>query len=84
MTETERQLNNENGYTIVVYMPPQASSTEVEAVFNAVADVVHDTTKNRGYWDPFVVGYAGDMMGIDNDPEGWPTRVANPKRTRVA
>lgn len=77
-------FNGEKGYTIFVYVPPEAGPEATERIFEAVADVVHSAEPDRGYWDPFVVVHAGDYLGVDDDPQDWPISVANPKRARVS
>jgi hypothetical protein len=57
----------ERGYTIGVYLPPQAPWEAVEATLDAIADHVHSLPGDD--WDGFVVGLAGDILGIDGEPE---------------
>ncbi len=57
----------ERGYTIGVYLPPQAPWETVEAALDVIVDHVH-SLPGEG-WDGFVVGLAGDILGIDGEPE---------------
>lgn len=59
----------EHGYTIGVYLPPQAPWETVDATLDVIADHVH-SLPGEG-WDGFVVGLAGDQLGIDTAlPDG--------------
>jgi hypothetical protein len=70
------ELNTKNGFTIGIYLPPEAPTEIVEKVFDRVAELVYgELTADRGAWDPFVVGRAGDLMRIDHDCECCPPHV---------
>jgi hypothetical protein len=61
-------VHAERGYTIGVYFPPEAPWDIVDATIDFIADHVHGA--DRQGWDAFVVGHAGDHLGIDGEPEG--------------
>lgn len=51
------------GYTIAVWLPPEAADAVVEELCDRIAALVHVTYANRG-WDGHVVGQAGDPLAI--------------------
>lgn len=74
MTETPDEViaataavHARRGYTISVYLPPQAPWEVVEATMDLIADHVHGLPREG--WDGFVVGHTGDVLGIDGEPE---------------
>lgn len=64
----EPPLNTTDGYTISVYFPPGSDPEGVSDFLSRVAadaeQLPHDTD------DAFVVGHAGDVLGIDRDCGG--------------
>lgn len=63
----QRPLRHEqDGYTIAVYFPPAAPWDAVEAFLDRAAEDAYGI--ERESWDPFVVGRAGDQLGIDAEP----------------
>lgn len=57
-----------SGYTIGVYIPPEASAADLDAIMTRVADAVHDY-QYEGQWDPHVVGHAGDLLYVEHHPD---------------
>ena len=64
------------GYTIGVYLPPEATEADIDAIMTKVADAVHGH-QHEGPWDPFVVGHAGDWLYIDHHPDQVPDYAAH-------
>jgi hypothetical protein len=60
-------LNTTDGFTVSVYFPPGSDPAWVSDFLSRVAEdayrMPHDTD------DAFVVGHAGDVLGIDHDTE---------------
>lgn len=57
-----------SGYTIGVYLPPEASEADLDAIMTRVADAVHGH-QYEGQWDPHVVGHAGDLLYVEHHPD---------------
>jgi hypothetical protein len=57
-------LHNRFGYTVGVYFPPQAPEDVIEAFFDRVTSDAYSI--DRGAWDAFVVGLAGDQLGVED------------------
>ncbi len=55
----------QRGYTIGVYLPPQAPWETVDETLDVIADHVHSLPRDG--WDGFVVGLAGDWLGLDGE-----------------
>ena len=54
------------GFTIGVYLPPQATAEDIDALTTAIADAAYNHTVR---WDPEVVGLPGDPLGaVDGQP----------------
>jgi hypothetical protein len=70
-------LNTEKGFTVGIYFPEGADPEVVQRVFDRVTKLVYgELTEDRGEWDPFIVGYAGDVLQIDmNGHECCPPHV---------
>lgn len=67
MTEP-RNLDTRSGFTIGVYLPPDAPKEAVEEVFDRISMVVYGgLLAERGNWDPMVVGRRGDVFHVDSD-----------------
>lgn len=56
------------GYTIGVYLPPEATEADEEAIMSLVADAVHGY-QYEGKWEPHVVGHAGDLLYVEHHPD---------------
>lgn len=69
-----------DGYTIVVYLPPEAPGAKVQETFDRIEDVWATVQGDEGGgWDAFMVGRGGDPMGIDADrPAATPCSQPNP------
>lgn len=62
------ELKTENGFTIGIYLPPEAPQEIVRRVFDRVTDMVYgELTEDRGNWDPFIVGHPGDTLQVDTE-----------------
>lgn len=72
------------GYTVIAYFPPEAPWSVVDKAIGEVADLCYSYSgAGGGEWDPFVVGVAGDVHGVDGDPDSRGTWIGysfpNPK-----
>lgn len=67
-----------HGFTIGVYLPPEATQDDIEAILTGVSDVAHNHT---GAWDPNVVGHAGDWLYVDHHPDQVPDYAAHVRAT---
>lgn len=57
-----------NGFTISVYIPPEAPKETVDRLIDEIDKVVHGPLlEDRGQWDPFLHGRAGDVLQVDRD-----------------
>jgi hypothetical protein len=77
---TERNPTHPTGYTIGVYLPPEATEADIDAIMTKVADAVHGH-QYEGPWDPSVVGHAGDWLYIDHHPDQVPDYAAHVRET---
>jgi hypothetical protein len=70
------QVRSEEGYTIAVYLPPQADPQRVQEFKDRISVLAHEGFfANREGWDPFVYGYAGDVLQVNHDCECCPPHV---------
>jgi hypothetical protein len=69
-----------DGYTIGVYLPPEATEADIEAIMTKVADAVHGY-EYEGPWDPSVVGHAGDWLYVDHHPDQVPDYATHVRET---
>ena len=45
-----------DSYELKVSIPNKAGQAEIDRIFDAVADLVYEMTKDRRDWDPFIAG----------------------------
>ena len=62
-----RRRHAKDGSTLSVYLPPEADWDLKEEFLNRLCGLVEEVFAERGNWDPFVVGHAGDVLHIDRD-----------------
>lgn len=65
--EAFRRRHEKYGYTIATYFPPDADVELVSRFFNRVAMMAEDYFPTREGWDPFTMGYGGDILHVDTD-----------------
>lgn len=63
----EPPLNLEHGFTVSVYFPPGSDPVWVSDFLSRVAEDAYSMPSET--LDAFVVGHAGDVLGIDGDDE---------------
>lgn len=61
------ETHAKRGYTVSVYFPPEAPWDEIDLFIDAAADRAYSIPRET--WDPFIVGQAGDILGIDGPEE---------------
>lgn len=70
------EMNMENGYTIGVYFPKEASPEIVMQMLDRISVLVYgELPEDRGNWDAVVVGHAGDVLRIEHDCECCPPHI---------
>lgn len=62
---TEPPLNLDRGFTVSVYFPPGSDPYWVSDFLSRVAEDAYSMPSDT--LDAFVVGHAGDILGIDTD-----------------
>jgi hypothetical protein len=68
---TFAEVHARRGYTLAVFFPPESPWEVVEAAFDRFAEAFMLQGDEGGGWDTFVVGLAGDQLGIEADvPDG--------------
>ena len=64
------------GFTLSIYMPPEASAAEIQLLQDRVSKLVYgELFQDRGSWDPFIVGHGGDILQVDKDCECCPPHL---------
>lgn len=67
-SEDPSLYESSTGFTVAIFFPPNAPRTRVDEFLSRISVLAHDGFfPNRKTWDPFVIGYAGDVLHIDTD-----------------
>lgn len=70
MTTPTPDQPDAHGYTIGIFLPSEASEEQIELVSSRIAALLFgELLKDRGNWDPAMVGQRGDVFQIEKDCE---------------